>query len=168
MATPQRFFRLKGAPRDAVLPPGFDLITFSPKLTRLYAHRYEQQPPLPLYLFWFLASNAGYQTYYVEHRRKAVHVSHVLSRSFKFPFMSKGELHIGPCWTAAEFRGRGIFPAVLSRIARDNPGKTFWMLTDESNVSSQRGIMKAGFQPVGTGVRARGIYRLTNPDDQAR
>lgn len=168
MTVRQCFFRLQGDPAPVDLPVGLELERFSPSLGRLRAYSGEASPPLALHLFWYVGSARKYAIYYVRHQGEVVHVSHVLGRSYKFPFMKKQDLHIGPCWTADQFRGHGIYPAVLSRIALDHPGTRLWMLTDEANAASRRGIEKAGFRAVGSGVKEKGVYRLTSSRGQDR
>lgn len=61
--------------------------------------------------------------------------------------MNKNDLEIGPCFTNPAFRGKGIFPKVLSEICRrrGNNTQTFYIFADEKNIPSIKGIEKAGF-----------------------
>jgi hypothetical protein len=63
---------------------------------------------------------------------------------------------IGYCETDARYRGRGIYPTVLRRIADDEearrPGRPLYVLVSPDNAPSIRGIEHAG---------ARRIARLT-------
>lgn len=52
--------------------------------------------------------------------------------------------------TLPEWRGRGIYPALLRAfIEHEADVERFWVGHDLDNVASSRGILKAGFQPVG-------------------
>ena len=49
------------------------------------------------------------------------------------------------CATHPKYRGRGIYPAVLSRLANDERWSGVWSFTDEDNLASRRGFTKAGY-----------------------
>jgi hypothetical protein len=70
------------------------------------------------------------------------------------------EAEITHAITPVRFRGRGLFPLairLLMQVARDRGYETVYALTAESNVASQRAILKAGF------VRHGDIYRWVLP-----
>ena len=81
-----------------------------------------------------------------------VHTSYVIPKCYKFPFMSKWDYEIGPCFTYPKFRGKGIYPQMLKYICSSiSTEKTvFYMIVDETNLPSIKGIEKAGFQRCGT------------------
>lgn len=86
--------------------------------------------------------------YYVEENGKTMHTSYVMPRCPKFLFLGKNDYEIGPCCTYPQYRGRGLYPAVLKRICAthgDGNG-TFYMIVAKNNASSIRGIEKANFQ----------------------
>lgn len=89
--------------------------------------------------------------YYVKQNEELVHTSYVIPKCFKFPFLKKYDYEIGPCFTYPKYRGRGIYPRVIEfiscNIGTDKSG--FYMIVDANNVSSVRGIEKAGFKKVG-------------------
>jgi hypothetical protein len=61
---------------------------------------------------------------------------------------------IAECVTARRARGQGLYPRVLRAIrAAVPPGESCLIWTHDWNVASQRGISKAGFQPVATRER---------------
>jgi hypothetical protein len=67
--------------------------------------------------------------------------------------VESGELWIYHCMTAAWARGKGIYPATLTRIAGDyfEAGcHTAWIYTTRENRASQKGILRAGFCQVAT------------------
>lgn len=94
--------------------------------------------------------------YYVRVRGELVHTSYVVPACVKFPFMDKQSLEIGPCYTYPEFRGKGIYPRVLIEICKKHmDASAIYMIVDETNLSSIRGIEKAGFVKCGAVYRSR-------------
>ena len=75
--------------------------------------------------------------------------------------MRKGDLEIGPCYTYLTFRGKGIYPKVLSKICaiRACGEGSFYMIVDESNIPSIKGIEKAGFIQCGKVKKGRFLKR---------
>lgn len=65
--------------------------------------------------------------------------------------MGKADFQIGPCYTVPEFRGKGLYTNTLLYIISQNEYKksSFWMIVDENNGASIRGIEKAGFLKIG-------------------
>ncbi len=51
--------------------------------------------------------------------------------------------------THPDWRGRGIYPYLLQAILRTEEQEHFWIMHLRENMSSQRGIHKAGFRVVG-------------------
>ncbi|HEX6813164.1 MAG TPA: GNAT family N-acetyltransferase [Planctomycetota bacterium] len=49
------------------------------------------------------------------------------------------------CWTPPPHRGQGVYPAVLSNLQPLAAGQELWIYCHARNVSSARGIQKAGF-----------------------
>ena len=63
----------------------------------------------------------------------------------------EGDLWIHACFTAAWARGRHLYPAVLGRILQDYKARGFrtaWIYVLDSNLASQQGIRRAGFELV--------------------
>ena len=160
MAGRQLFYTLDGPAADLSLAEGLVLERFHPTVSSLRPADMPEPPPLPLQLFWHLFSRQSYEIYLVRAGGAIVHTSHVITKNPKFAFMGPSDVEIGPCWTDKAYRGRGIYPAVLSRIARDRSGKRLWMFCDEDNSSSRKGIERAGFSFAGAGGKKRGIYRI--------
>jgi hypothetical protein len=59
--------------------------------------------------------------------------------------LNSHEIFIRFCETAAEARGKNIFPAVLYKITQDFKDKTIFTSVDLDNTASIRAIEKAGF-----------------------
>lgn len=69
-----------------------------------------------------------------------------------FPKIKCNSWMIGPCMTSAEFRGRRIYPKVISHVVNSPNSEgsmKFYIYTHSSNGSSLKGIEKTGFTPCG-------------------
>lgn len=90
-----------------------------------------------------------------------IHTSYVIPACIKFPFMSKDDYEIGPCYTYPAYRGKGIYPRVLHAICSrlKNINSTFYMIVDESNEPSIKGIEKAGFAKYGVVQKSKFLKR---------
>jgi len=66
--------------------------------------------------------------------------------------MGKWDYEIGPCFTYPKFRGKGVYPQMLKYISSNVGAENsiFYMIVDETNLPSIKGIEKAGFQKCGT------------------
>lgn len=73
----------------------------------------------------------------------------------QFPFMPRTGLHVGPCVTKTEERGRGYYPYLLNKIVMDNSPKDCYMIVSPMNIPSTRGVEKAGFRAFARGHRTR-------------
>lgn len=103
------------------------------------------------FLFW-LATRGRAKVYYATQDGRLSHTSYVIPKCYKFPFLGADDYEIGPCFTYSEYRGRGLYPAILryicGSVGKDN--STFYMIVDENNTPSIKGIEKAGFEKCGT------------------
>lgn len=90
--------------------------------------------------------------FYVSVDDKLVHTSYVVPKCYKFDFLGKNDYEIGPCFTYPEYRGQGIYPNILRTICQQigSDDTTFYMIVDEENKPSIRGIEKAGFIKCGS------------------
>lgn len=77
-----------------------------------------------------------------------MHFSTVIGPNFKFPFLKRKEAEIGPCSTRIAYRGQGIYPSVLKYILGSGWYQDYYMLIEDTNLSSIRGVEKAGFVQV--------------------
>ena len=104
-----------------------------------------------------------FREYQLWRGNKLVSTADVVSWIPQFPFMPKNSLHIGPCVTMKDERGRGYYPYLLLRIVLDNPTKKCYMIVSPKNLPSTRGVIKAGFRPFAKGHRSRfGRYVINN------
>lgn len=102
-------------------------------------------------LYWNLITLGKANVYMIrDEAGKRIHSSYVIPKCYKFPFLRGGGYHdieIGPCVTDANYRGQGIYPYVLSEIIRNELGEKdkAFMIVDDGNHASIRGVLKAGF-----------------------
>lgn len=60
--------------------------------------------------------------------------------------LPKGNEYMWDFFTSPEFRGRGVYPSLISIIInQQSNAEKFWVITQTSNTSSNRGLEKAGF-----------------------
>ena len=102
-------------------------------------------------MFWAV-SHGKAKLYYIIQDGEIAHTSYLIPKCHKFPFLSSDDYEIGPCATHPQYRGRGLYPCVLNHICRTvgNENSVFYMIVDEGNASSVRGIEKAGFERCGS------------------
>ena len=99
-------------------------------------------------LVFFIISKGRCLVFYYKDKFGIIeHKSFVLPKCYKFPFMSTNDYEIGPCFTEPEYRGHGLYVKMLNWITSQqllNKGN-FYMIVDEDNIASIKGIEKAGF-----------------------
>ena len=114
--------------------------------------------------YWNLLTAGKGKIYYILNESgEYIHTSYVIPRCSKFPFLRKGyhDIEIGPCMTDEGFRGQGLYPYVLSKIVEAELGEKdkAFMIVDDGNKPSIRGIMKAGFRRCGNIEKTRVLKR---------
>ncbi len=104
---------------------------------------------------WRIMTFGSYKEYVVLSEDKMlIHRSVVCKKSYKFPFLQKNQLCIGPCYTNPSYRGKGIYGRVLLQIVEMHKDITdFYMIVHDCNTSSRRGVEKAGFEVAGEVIR---------------
>ena len=137
----------------------YTLEIFSPSLRRLKRHHSSRI----IYLFWFFITRGRYKIVYISDGNVIIHYTHILPKFFKLPFMSSKDLMIGPAWTKESYRGKGIFPAVITYIVKNfkKAGRSFHIFAHADNAASQKAIEKAEFYKWATGYKTKkfGIYK---------
>ena len=96
-----------------------------------------------------------YKEFQLVKNNKIVAVAEVVSWIPILPFMPKDALYIGACVTAKEERGNGYYPYLLCQIQDNFPDKELYIVVDDNNKASMRGVEKAGFRCVYTGRKTR-------------
>lgn len=79
-----------------------------------------------------------------------------------YKFLPLKGVHLCYCETIPEVRGRGLYPLLLSFIQNVHKQKNLYMIVDESNLSSIKGIEKAGFIRYAVGEKkSNGCFIIT-------
>lgn len=127
---------------------------FRPSLFRFRLHK----SGILIYIFWYLFTFGRYFILYIKDGDRIIHYSHCFTKFYKFPFMTRKDLEIGPCWTDSQYRGQSLYPFAISHIYEQFRGKykNFYIFTSQDNIASQRGIEKAGFVKI-MNLRKSGI-----------
>lgn len=109
------------------LKPCYKIKIYHPRLGKLNNHTHFKI----IYLFWYFFTIGRYIIYYVyDENDRIIHFSHVMPNFFKYAFIQQqNSIHIGPCWTHENYRGKGIYPAVLNKICTDNSRKNVFIDT---------------------------------------
>ena len=106
-------------------------------------------------LYWNIATLGKVKAYVVYDGDKVIHYSYIVRGREKFVFLKDKDIEIGPCWTDPNYRGYGIYPAVLSLIVQKelSSGGSAFMIIANTNLSSQNGALKVGFKKTGYEIR---------------
>jgi hypothetical protein len=93
--------------------------------------------------------NQNKKRFFVTIDGKLAHESYLFKKIFLLKLINKKGPAIGECFTNEEFKGKSIYPFVINHIAREeilkNKQKEVFIIVNSDNVSSIRGIVKAGF-----------------------
>lgn len=125
----------------------FKIKKFRPSLFRAYPGQLLSLRIILCNVYWWLITSGKYRLWCVLDDNKVIHVSYVVPKCYKFPFLDSNSVEIGPCVTEKEYRGRGIYPFVLNNIVSTVKGRKF-MIIHDTNKSSIRGVLKAGFKEI--------------------
>lgn len=132
---------------------GINCKVFTPKLGGLFLPgEVKSAKQFIVRLLFQLMTLGEARIFYVSNECDLIHTSYVIPKCCKFPFLGEEDYEIGPCYTYPEYRGKGIYPAVLQEICSHvgSQSTTFYMIVNEDNLSSIKGIEKAGFRRCGT------------------
>lgn len=143
----------------------FEIKEFTPSVLggRYYLAGEKRNLKTTLVRFYFQLMSFGKAKilYVQDDAGELVHTSYIVPRCYKFSFLKMSDYEIGPCYTYPKYRGKGIYPSMLSFICKNigNTQTTFYMIVDSENLASVRGIEKAGFELCGTVRRTRVLKR---------
>ena len=73
----------------------------------------------------------------------------LISKVPLYKFLPSKGVHLCYCETIPEARGKGYYPQLLSYIQNDFRSDDLYMVVNEKNYASIRGIEKAGFERCG-------------------
>lgn len=99
-----------------------------------------------LRLYFGIITAFNTKLFYVVDNNRLIHYSYLIPCCLKFKFLTKNDYEIGPCFTLKDYRGKGIYPAVLNKIVTSiSTNPFFYMMVSPQNISSIKGIEKAQF-----------------------
>jgi hypothetical protein len=115
--------------------------------------------------------NENKKKYFIQIEDKIIHQSTLFKSIYLLQLIQKKGPAIGECFTNEEFKGKSIYPFVINYIAKDaiinNNQKEVFIIVNSDNVSSIRGIEKAGFK-IHTKIKANRFlffhYNVTKTD----
>ncbi|MCK8479548.1 hypothetical protein [Psychroserpens algicola] len=105
--------------------------------------------------------------YYIKDSGKIVHKSFLFSNVFLLKSVKKSGPVIGDCMTVKSHRGQSIYPYVINKIAKEvieTEGKPVYIVVDKNNLSSIKGIEKAGFSKLASVVAKRWLWFYLKKD----
>jgi hypothetical protein len=95
---------------------------------------------------WYLFSKGNFCILVLIEDNLVVHYSYLTPKVFRFPFMKKGDVQVGPCVTHVSYRGKGIFSRVLELIPElYSRSETIWTYTTEDDIAAQKAFKNAGY-----------------------
>lgn len=122
---------------------------FTPTLWQLWSKEYKEIKSIKATMFRayisVLTKNKTKIYYAFDDNGNILHTSFIIPPNIKFSFLKENEMEIGPCYTNPNARGQGVYPYVLDYIVKNNKAVNYLMIIKEENLSSIRGVTKAGF-----------------------
>ena len=100
---------------------------------------------------------------FIEENIGIVHICFESPSDAHMPWLDKRlkGTEIGGAYTKPSARGQGIYPFIINKIVLTGSGSTpFYMIVDERNEASVRGIEKAGFQRFENLTKERHFIKL--------
>lgn len=136
---------------------------FSPSLFKMFLKGERKTFKRGIVRCWFQIITLGKAKLYFicdSKTGKVKHFSYVVPKCYKFAFLKNGDYEIGPCFTFPEFRGKNIYPTMLNYITGNlgDENSTFYIVVENTNLPSLKGIEKANFKRCGT-VKKSGILK---------
>jgi len=90
------------------------------------------------------------QRFFIRVEHKIIHESFLFEKLLVLKLIGKTGPTIGDCRTVEAFKGKSIYPFVINYIAKEeilkNHRKEVFIIVSPTNLSSIKGIEKAGFQ----------------------
>jgi len=99
-----------------------------------------------MYLLFWKWKRKVFEIHLLYTENKIVHYTLVLPKCFRIPLMKNVDLEVGPCYTHPAYRGRGIAPYIVRKIAKDSPASDFFFVVRSDNKQSTR-LLKKCFVP---------------------
>lgn len=140
------FKKQKECKRINPIDESYVVKVFTPHLGRLFMEEEKKDPHILLFrLYISVLTRNKTKIYTIQDGEVILHMSYVIPPNYKYPFLGRDDLAIGPCNTVPSARGKGLYPWMLEYIINDNKTKNFYMFIREENSASIKGVLKAGF-----------------------
>jgi RimJ/RimL family protein N-acetyltransferase len=154
-------FRLDraGRPSSGSAAPPAALAEWTPSLTKivpgeLLADRDGFAKNWVFHLPSILLGGPAYKVFFLSEHAEVVSQCLVTGPSKRFPFMQSRDLQIGLVHTAPKHRGKGYGRRMVSAIVDAHPQcPSYWWLTTDDNIASQKVAEGAGFKTIGAATR---------------
>jgi len=122
-----------------------------------------------LFHYLHIFKNRGYSALLVYENDLLIASMLIVPPHFKWPFMAKDDLQFTYVMTDPEYRGKGIGEIMLRCAIREfyKKDRTFWYVTDKTNVPSVKLCEKVGFTFYNYGFRS-GILKILRVAEDGR
>ena len=155
---------------DTSLPDGYSFSLWRPALNRITPKGLFRRTFIFCWIFHILRlfKSSNYSIFIIYYDQKIVHYSVVMPPFFKYPFMNKNDIQIGPIDTESDHRRKGLSSYTIGKIIDTylQLDTQFWYIVRDENEISKRVIEKYGFTAWGEGsnrkilsIPGTGIYK---------
>lgn len=103
--------------------------------------------------FFISGFNRVFKEYDIIIDGKIVSKAVLISKVPIYKFLPSKGVHLCYCETIPEARGKGYYPLLLSYIQNDFRDRDLYMIVDQDNFASIRGVEKAGFIKYANGIK---------------
>lgn len=151
---------------DTSLPVGYTFLHWKPALNRIIPKGLFRRTFIYCWIFHILRlfRSSKYSVFLIYYDQEIVHCSVVIPAFFKYPFMGKNDVSIGPVDTNKDHRRKGLSSYAIRKIIEtyERQNTQFWYYMRDENEISKRVIEKFGFTAWGEGIRlsGTGILRI--------
>lgn len=94
--------------------------------------------------------NKNKEKFFIVDNGRIIHQSFLFKKLFLLRIINKKGPAIGECSTIPEYKGKSIYPFVINHIAHEelvnHRHKEIFIIVNSDNISSIKGIEKAGFR----------------------
>lgn len=123
---------------------GYRLVIYKPNIFNLYQFGTSSL----VNLLWYITTLGRFSILVLLDKSVVVHYSYITPKVFRFPFMGKNDVQIGPCVTHPDYRGKSIFTNVLKLIPAyyAKESDLVWTYTTQDDIAAQKAFAKAGYE----------------------
>lgn len=98
--------------------------------------------------FWQILSGGRLERYEVHSGGRIVSWVYCVGQVYQFPFMRRGDVHVGPAYTLEAYRRRGYLKLLMAYAMKKNQGNDFWTIVEDDNHPSLWAVEAVGFKRV--------------------